>query len=238
LTFDAFKGLVNISNEDIWRDFYRQNKDKIKVKKEDVAVRNLVKISSAALSISNRKGFSLMTLRDLSVESGLSMGALYSYFSSKDELLDMIQQQRMTAIIKVFSTHLSGIDNPAQRLRSAIQIHLYLSEVMQPWFYFSYMEAKNLGKDDRKKAIEAEIFTEGIFIDIIEQGQKKSLFRNVDPKTTAAIIKAMLQDWYLKRWKYESRNVSVEEYSEVVIDFVESYLMARNNQTQEEKGWT
>jgi len=133
------------------------------------------------------------------VESGLSMGALYSYFSSKDELLDMIQQQRMTAIIKVFSTHLSGIDNPAQRLRSAIQIHLYLS---------------------------------------IEQGQKKSLFRNVDPKTTAAIIKAMLQDWYLKRWKYESRNVSVEEYSEVVIDFVESYLMARSNQTQEEKGWT
>ncbi len=235
MTFDAFQGLVNISSEDIWRDFYRNNRDKIKVKKEDVAVKNLVKISSAALSISNRKGFPLMTLRDLSEESGLSMGALYSYFSSKDDLLNMIQQQRMAAIVKVFSAHLSGIGEPLEKLRTAIQIHLYLSEVMQPWFYFSYMEAKNLSKEDRRKAIEAEVFTERIFIDIIEQGQKDRIFVDVDSMTTAAIIKALLQDWYLKRWKYESRGVSVEEYSRIVIDFVESYLLPQDNLKQEEK---
>ena len=35
-------------------------------------------------------GFQAMTLRSLSRESGLSMGALYNYFSSKEDLLKII----------------------------------------------------------------------------------------------------------------------------------------------------
>jgi len=40
------------------------------------------------------------------------------------------------------------------------------------------------------------------------------------------MIKAILQDWYLKRWKYEMRNISVEQYASFLIDLVESYLLS------------
>ncbi|MEA3360784.1 MAG: TetR/AcrR family transcriptional regulator, partial [Thermodesulfobacteriota bacterium] len=101
----------------------------------------------------------------------------------------------------------------------------YLSEIMYPWFYFSYMEAKNLTKQVQKKAIELELFTEKIFIDIIEHGKKDRIFRDVNKELVAAMIKAILQDWYLKRWKYEMRNISVEQYAIFLIDLVDSYLL-------------
>ncbi|HQI02562.1 MAG TPA: helix-turn-helix domain-containing protein, partial [Deltaproteobacteria bacterium] len=90
MKFETFKKSVQLSKEDICRDLLAQNRDRIKIKKEKVAVKNLVRILDAALSISNQKGFASMSLRDLSSEAGLSMGALYSYISSKEELLDMM----------------------------------------------------------------------------------------------------------------------------------------------------
>lgn len=225
MDFDVFKNSVSMSKEDMHREFFQENRGRIKVKKETVAVKNLMKISEATLALSNEKGFSAMSMRDLSAEAGLSMGALYSYFSNKDELLDMIQQQSLRVTARVLVDQLTGIDDPHLKLKQAIYAHLYLSEIMHPWFYFSYMEAKNLTKQMQKKAIELELFTEKIFIDIIEHGKKDRAFRDVNKELVAAMIKAILQDWYLKRWKYEMRNISIEQYARFLIDLVDSYLL-------------
>jgi AcrR family transcriptional regulator len=227
LKFETFKNLVSLSMEDLCRELLLGNRESIKIKKERVAVRNLVKIFNAALTLSNQKGFAAMSLRDLSTEAGLSMGALYTYFKSKDELLHMIQRQGRMMVRRVLQDQMEGVDDPRTRLRKVIQAHLYLSEVMQPWFYFSYMETKNLGKEEHKKAIEAELFTENILIDIVKKGQLKAVFRPVKTELAGAVMKAMLQDWYLKRWKYARRRISVEKYAGFLIDFVESFLLAR-----------
>src|SRR5208337_2972433 len=186
---------------------------------------NLVKILNAALNLSNEKGFAAMSLRDLSAAAGLSMGALYTYFTSKEELLHMIQRQS-NVVAQVLLDQIKGIDNPRMKLRRVIQAHLYLSEVMQQWFYFAYMEAKNLAKEEQKKAIESELLTEKILIDIMKEGQEKRVFKAANIELTGAVIKAMLQDWYLKRWKYARRKVTVEKYAAFLVDLIESYLTA------------
>ena len=225
MDFDAFRHRVNMSKEDMYRAFFQEHREKIKVKKEEVAIRNLMKIAEATLALSRKKGFSAMSMRDLSAGAALSMGALYSYFSSKDELLDMILQQSMRVVARVLVDELTGIDDSHLKLKRAIYTHLYLSEIMHPWFYFSYMEAKNLSRIVQKKVIEAELFTEKIFIDIIEQGRQSGTFRDVNRELTAAMIKALLQDWYLKRWKYQMRNISVEQYAAFLVDLVNSYVL-------------
>jgi len=48
----------------------------------------------------------------------------------------------------------------------------------------------------------------------------------VNAELLASMIKGMLQDWYLKRWKYEGRNVSTEEYAAALMGLVESYLLS------------
>jgi AcrR family transcriptional regulator len=224
LKFKTFQRIVNVSMENMCRDLFLCNPESIRIKKEGVAVKNLVKIFNAALSISNQKGFSAMSLRELSAEAGLSMGALYTYFKSKDELLDMIQRQGRMLTMRVLLDQIEGVEDPRLKLKQAILAHLYLSEVMQSWFYFSYMETKNLAKDEHRKAIEAELFTEKIFIDILKEGQKKGIFRPVETELACAVLKAMLQDWYLKRWKYARRKVTVEKYATFLVDLIETYL--------------
>ena len=223
LRFETFKGLVSLSMEDLCRELFLDNRESIKIKKEGVAVKNLVKILDAALTLSNERGFAAMSLRDLSAKAGLSMGALYTYFSSKEELLQMIQRQS-AVVVQVLLDQIEGIEDPLSKLKRVIQSHLFLSEVMQPWFYFAYMETKNLAKQEHKKAIEAELATEKLLIDIMKEGRDKGDFKSVNMELTGAVIKAMLQDWYLKRWKYARRNVSVEKYAAFVIDLVETYL--------------
>ena len=223
LRFETFKGLVSLSMEDLCRELFLDNRKSIKIKKEGVAVKNLVKILDAALTLSNEKGFAAMSLRDLSAKAGLSMGALYTYFSSKEELLQMIQRQS-AVVVHVLLEQIEDIEDPLSKLKRVIQSHLFLSEVMQPWFYFAYMETKNLAKQEHKKAIEAELATEKLLIDIMKEGRDKGVFKSVNMELTGAVIKAMLQDWYLKRWKYARRNVSVEKYAAFVIDLVETYL--------------
>ncbi|PKL17191.1 MAG: TetR/AcrR family transcriptional regulator [Spirochaetae bacterium HGW-Spirochaetae-5] len=224
LTFAKFSRENNLSVEDICRDFYLNNRETIKIKKEAVAVKNLVTILNTTLRLSNEMGFQSMTLRDLSRESELSMGALYNYFQSKDELFKIIHLNGMKLITNILIKQIEKESDPDQKLRKAIRIHLYLSEMMPQWFYFLYMETKNLKKEDRKIPIESELYTERIFIDIIEKGVESGTYLNREPLMTASIIKAMLQDWYLKRWKYTKRNVTVDHYALFMIEFIESYI--------------
>ena len=221
-SFDEFRQVALLSMEEICRDIFRENAHSIKIKKEAVAVRNLVNIFHTTLKISNEKGFQTMSLRDLSRASGLSMGALYSYFSSKDELLEMIQTQGRRITKRMLSDAITQEDPPVVQLQIAIRTHLYLSEVMQPWFYFSYMETKNLDKMQRRKSIEGELYTEEIILSILKEGIAEGVFEVENPVLTAAVIKAMLQDWYVKRWKYSRRHVSVDDYADFIVRFVES----------------
>ena len=225
MKFRKFKELVNLSQEEICRDFLAENRDRIRVKKDQTVVKNLVKIFDATLSISSRKGFQAMSVRDLSRETGLSMGALYSYFKGKEQLLDMIQRHGLRILMRVLLSEIEKGRDPWEKLVRAVETHLYLSEVMRPWFYFGYMEAKNLGRDERKRAIERELYTEGLLVEILQAGREEGRFRPVDPTLTAAVLKAILQDWYLKTWKYQKRAVSVEDYARFVIGMMESFLL-------------
>ena len=220
----SFEKQVAVSTTDICRQIFESPSHSIKIKKEQVAVRNLVRIFKATLKLANRKGFHAMSLRDLCAESGMSMGGLYAYFNNKEELLTLIQAQGRAIVARVMSDQLHGIQDAEQALEMAIRSHLYLSEVLQPWFFFSYMETRFFHAEEGKRAIAGELQTEAIFSGILERRMAGAAFDIKDPLLVAAAIKALLQDWYLKRWKYASRQISVDDYAEFLIRFIESAI--------------
>jgi AcrR family transcriptional regulator len=60
------------------------------------------RIVRAALQVFAERGFHRATMQDIVRESGLSVGAIYTYFKSKDELIlagcDLITDQEMAAL--------------------------------------------------------------------------------------------------------------------------------------------
>jgi AcrR family transcriptional regulator len=227
LPFQEFKKRLAPTLENICRDLIQENKGKISVKKETVAVKNMMRILEAVFALTQEKGFQTMSLRDLSRKSGLSMGALYSYFPGKEELRSMILHQGVAYTREVILEQTGACPNPAERLEVAIETHLYLTEVLRPWFYFAYMEASSLSRREKRRAMEDELATEQIFLDILNQGVESGDLHCPDVELVAALIKAVLQDWYLKRWKYKRRGIAVEDYARFVIDFVLSRLTGK-----------
>ena len=223
MNYQKFISTAKISKESLYREIYRANQDNIQVKKEATVVRNLGRIFDAALKISNEKGFQAMSMRDFSRETGLSLGALYAYFASKDELLEMILGQGRELVMRVLDTQLAAIRDPAARLETAIRLHLYLTEALQPWFYFSFMEAKSMNPVEKEKTIESEMATDRLFAGILEEGQRMGVFRLRDTILGAGVIKALLQDWYVKRWKFARRGIEVDRYADFVLDHVMSF---------------
>lgn len=225
-TLETFRELVDLSRQAICREIFQRNTERIKVKKERTAVHNLSRIIDATLTLANRKGFQATTLRDLGRQAGMSLGALYSYIGSKDELAALILRHGQLLTDRVMRHTLSGVTDPGERLATAVRTHVYLTEVLQPWFYFSYMESRNLGRAELESALQGELATESIIAEILRDGQRTGQFQGGDPDFDAASVKALLQDWYLKRWKYSRRQITADTYADHVIQLMERYLDA------------
>lgn len=193
----------------------------IRVKKAEVAVPRLATIIDATLELANRGGFQSTSLRDLSEQSGLSMGALYAYFDSKETLLRMILDTVDEAVDEVLGAPPAGLSGPRERLRWLLATHVALTEAMLPWFTFAFMEAKAFPAEARAKAVASEERTEGLIARILEDGTAAGVFQVTDGRMSAALIKPMLQDWYVKRAKYRRRNISAASFTDTLIAFVE-----------------
>ncbi len=229
-SLSQFRRELGLSMQGLARDLYRENAERFKVQKEALAVRNLSNILDATLTLANRKGFAAMSLRDLSERTGMSLGGLYAYIGSKEELVSLIQRFGIDTTQRILQAETDGIDDARVCLHRAIRVHLYLSEILRAWFQFSYMEARHLAAPEKQRAVEAEQQTEALYRAIIERGQQAGQFRDGDALMAAAMLKAVLQDWYLKRSKYRARQVDVEQYAASVIELMDTYLQTKREQ--------
>lgn len=222
-THDKGRGnaAVALTTEDLCRSILARHQDTISVRKAELAVPRLKRILEAALDLSNSGGFQAMTLRDLSRASGLSTGGLYAYFDSKTTLLKMILVEVTDVVERVLTSPPQGMTaDPVAHLRWMIDTHLRLTEGLLPWFTFAFMEAKNFPPAERRIAVDSEALTERLFGDVVARGVRGGCVRPDASPLLPALIKPLLQDWYVKRAKYRRRGVTLETYSATVQDFV------------------
>lgn len=231
--FREFKRRIEAYKQEIWREIFHANPDLIKVSKEKTAVRKLEKIVDATLRLSNERGFHATSLRELSSAAGMSMGGLYAYIRNKDDLVELIHNHGRALALRFMAEQLGDINDPREKLRVAIRSYVFLCEAMRPWFHFTYMEVKNLNDKDRKRVMEAEMISDDIFTNIIVAGQEQGVFRKIEPRLSSALLKAMMQDWYLKGWKYRELKVDVENFADFLQDLIERHLVLEGSTTAE-----
>ncbi len=219
---------INIRAEDLYRSMLEKHNETITIQKTEVALKKIELIISAALELSNKKGFQAMSLRDLSKASGVSMGGLYAYFDTKTTLLNMILSEVIETVKRVLGSPPEYVkDTPIDHLKWLIEAHIRLTEDMLPWFTFSFMEAKNFPQKERRMAIDSERLTEQIFAEVIERAVAEGYFRADISPLLPALIKPLLQDWYVKRAKYRRRKISVDDYIETVQGFILSACLEK-----------
>ena len=211
----------DFSTEALCHRILERNRATIRVQKEHVAVTKLTLIVDATLDLSNKLGFEGTSLRDLSKAANVSMGSLYSYFDTKETLVAMILGEVSATVIEVLSQCPDSIaDDPEAHLKWLIETHLRLTEAMHKWFVFAFMEAKYFPSVARRLATDSEVATETLFADVLNRGKVQGVFQFEDATFSAALIKPLLQDWYVKRSKYRRRGTALESYIDNVTHFI------------------
>ena len=218
ISTESFNEAWILEGEDFWRSVFEMHKNKMEIKNPKIAIGNLEKIFSATFTLANAKGFQAMSLRDLSRETGISMGGLYAYIGSKNDLASLIEgvlRNTIEQIVGGLNAH--GLE-PVQCIRAIVYGEIFAMEKMSPWYYFCFMELKGLPREQQKQTLELELRFEGILIDAILEGVASGQFVCDQPKLLAAQVTAQLQQWHLKQWKFKLRDISKQEYARFVFE--------------------
>jgi AcrR family transcriptional regulator len=84
----------------------------------------LLQILDSACLIFAEKGYHKASMRDVATETGVSPAGLYYYFKSKEELLFLIVEARLTSLMDRVQEESSPIEDPALRLQTIVSCHL------------------------------------------------------------------------------------------------------------------
>ena len=85
---------------------------------------NLDRILRRAAEVFCARGYHRASIRDISRATRVSLAGLYYYFSSKDELLYLIQRHAFKTILKQARAALAGVQAPEERLHLLVRNHL------------------------------------------------------------------------------------------------------------------
>ena len=218
--FEQFQHMTPLNGETIWAYIVERNAERIGVKRRKPALENMEKIFGATFRLANEVGFRAMSLRDLCRETGLSMGGLYGYIDSKDQLAEMIEDVVRHATLEL-PRMFAHIASPHERLEAMVRGTIYLSEILQPWFYFVYMDSRVLNFEQRGMAKNSELSVQTYIAGLLDELRPAP---KGNATMLAAHLVAMFQDWYIKRWKYRAAKVGVDEFADSVLLFMRSHV--------------
>jgi len=80
------------------------------------------RLYQTVLGLFSERDFHQVNIREISRESGISIGTIYKYFSSKEDLLFSIIEEYLGQLNVLIRTHVQGIENPKEIFRKIFWI--------------------------------------------------------------------------------------------------------------------
>jgi AcrR family transcriptional regulator len=184
-------------------------------------------IFQAASKLIQKKGYHLTTLRDISRETGIGLGNLYEYITTKEDILYMIHEKAAQMVLEVVSQGMGDVRDPVEKLREMIERELEAMDRYQDLVMTIYQESHSLNKSSLRTILRSEEAHTGKFKEVIEEGIKLGVFKEANPVVLANMIKMMIDCWVLKRWDLRGK-VSLEEMKQNILLMVETGIMVKD----------
>lgn len=220
-SFPAFRELTPLDDTNIWEFLLERNAEAIGVKRKHTALENLEKIFMATFRLANTIGFRAMTLRDLCRETGLSMGGLYGYIQTKDQIAAMVEDV-IRHVSEVSHKWFDHIADPLDRLESTLRGIIYFSELLQPWFYFVFLESRSLSQEQKNIAKDTELRMQSQLAALLHATRA---LPQASAQLLAAHCMALVHDWHLKRWKFRTANITPDAFADSVVGLVRARVL-------------
>jgi AcrR family transcriptional regulator len=158
-------------------------------------------IVDGACKIFFKKGYHPATIRDIAKACGMSMGQLYHYISSKDDVLYLVHKHMQ----KVWYDYLEKsdveqINDPLKKLKEALRQSLKFMVENEELIQFVYSESKYLDKEHLGAVLEMDCQNViGFWRNLLEGENKRKPVKG-DLSFLASLIAFMLVFLPLRGW--------------------------------------
>ena len=188
---------------------------KSKIKDKTLINKKRGHIANKSVELFVKKGYHQTTVREIAKASGMSMGALYDYISTKEDILFLVCDHIHSTVNNKLKSSFTGEKNSLQYLKDTIKEYYTIIDEIQDYMLLLYQETKSLNKNARKYIFNAELELTIIFENILKQciREKTISLKNKDTALVAHNIMVTGQMWAFRRWAI-SRDISLKIYIE------------------------
>lgn len=169
----------------------------------------------AAVRLFTEKGFHKTTTRELANESGFSIGTLYEYIETKEDVLYLVCDAIHTRMEEKLQEELSTSGTGYERLRRAFAGLIRVIDALDDEVLLIYQEIKSLPNDAMKYVLNREMEITRVFERIIADGVKDGSIQleEGDVHLLAHNLVVLAEMWTFRRWALR-KQYTLEEFVE------------------------
>jgi len=113
-------------------------------------------IIAGAIQVFKRKGFHKATVREIAREAGLSLGSIYDYVSSKDDILYLFFENYVVNFFAKVRSSTCQVADPLARLKINYRAFVEAAMELEDQVMLSYTQARYVKKDYLKVILQKE----------------------------------------------------------------------------------
>lgn len=188
-------------------------------------------IVDASVQLFIAKGFHRTTTREIARATGVSIGLLYEYVRSKEDVLYLVCDAIHAEVEQGVAEALLKASGGRDVLAAMIREYFFVCHRMSDHILLIYQETKTLPLHWQKKVLENEIRLTDIFVSalkgLVSSGELSRMNKD-SIELIAHNIVVLGHMWTFRRW-YLSSRYTIEDYIQIQTDFILGKSMGGNN---------
>lgn len=175
-------------------------------------------IIKAAITLFKEKGFHKTTTREIAQKSGFSIGTLYEYIRTKEEILFLVCDSIYEQVHQRLEATIDFKQPSIESLKTVIELYFRLMDEIQDEVVIMYQEVKSLEEDDRRYVLEKERDMISMLKWVIVTCVPSKITAK-DAELLANNIFIQGQMWGFRRWALH-KQYTLEEYIEMQLFYL------------------
>lgn len=188
---------------------------------------NLVKIRReqiirSAITLFKEKGFHKTTTREIAKESNFSIGTLYEYVRTKEDVLFLVYEAINDRVYDHLEEVIDKNESSSESLFSAIASYYRLIDTMQEEVVILYQEVKSLQPELKERVLAKE----REMVILLKSALLTCVPKDLNEKEAELLANNVFvqgQMWSFRRWTLH-KEYSIEEYIEYQLEFLKKSI--------------
>jgi AcrR family transcriptional regulator len=177
-------------------------------------------IIEGAMQVFAAKGFHGATVREIAEAAGLTMGTMYNYVRSKEDILYIVYDFMTTILTEGLKKAIEQTKDPREKVSAALKHNLELIYQYRDVILFLYREAGNYDRESVRSVLAQETKYIEVFEDLLRQ---RFAGRKINEKRlmlAADILSYLNVILVLRGWSLKKRHKSMGDVVDGILEFV------------------